>query len=220
MAKFAKQSSSEKQDGRARLLTAALSVIRMKGYTATSVDELCAAAGVTKGAFFHHFKSKDDLAVAAVEHWTETTGAFFAAAPYNAHPDPLDRVLAYIDFRKSIIQGEVPEFTCLVGTIVQEAYATRPDVRDACAESIFGHASTLALDIAQAKAVRVIEGDWTAEDLAQHTQAVIQGAFILAKAKNSRTPALESLNHLRRYIELLFGVASSAFPASRRDLTQ
>jgi TetR/AcrR family transcriptional regulator, transcriptional repressor for nem operon len=98
---------------------------------------------------------------------------------------------------------------------VQEAYATRPDVRDACAESIFGHASTLALDIGQARAAREIEGDGTAEDLAQHAQAVIQGAFILAKAKNSRAPALESLNHLHRYIELLFGVASSASPSSR-----
>lgn len=208
MARRSTPSVKDKQSAREKLLAASLSVIRAKGYSATSVDELCAAAGVTKGAFFHHFKSKDDLAVAVAQHWTEATGALFEAAPYHAHPDPLDRVLAYVDFRKALIRGEIPEFTCLVGTIVQEAYATRPDVRDACAASIFGHAATLAADIAEAVRQRGITGDWTAEDLAQHTQAVIQGAFILAKAKDSPAPATQSINHLRRYIELLFGVAA------------
>ena len=78
-----------KQDARAKLLDAALAVIRRKGYSAATVDELCAAAGVTKGAFFHHFKSKDALGVAAADHWSEMTGALFAAAPYHDHADPL-----------------------------------------------------------------------------------------------------------------------------------
>ena len=107
---------------RQKLLDAALSLIRAKGYEATTVDDLCAAAGVTKGAFFHHFASKETLAVAAAEYWSETTGAFFAAAPYHRHTDPLQRVLGYIDFRKAILTGKVPEFTCLVGTMVQEVY--------------------------------------------------------------------------------------------------
>ena len=70
---------ASKTGARTKLLEAALSVIRTKGYSATSVDELCAAAGVTKGAFFHHFKSKDELGVAAADHWSEMTGALFAA---------------------------------------------------------------------------------------------------------------------------------------------
>src|SRR3954452_17892940 len=89
---------------RDKLLDAALSLIRAKGYSATSVDDLCAAAGVTKGAFFHHFKSKEVLAVAAADHWSEKTGAFFAAAPYHQHKDPLERVLGYLDFRKAILK--------------------------------------------------------------------------------------------------------------------
>src|SRR5580700_7268955 len=89
-----------------KLLDAALMVIRAKGYTATTVDDICEAAGVTKGAFFHHFKSKEELAVEAAKHWGTRTSALFASAPFRALPDPLDRVLAYIDFRKAILQGE------------------------------------------------------------------------------------------------------------------
>jgi TetR/AcrR family transcriptional repressor of nem operon len=189
---------------RHKLLDAALSVIRTKGYAATTVDELCAKAGVAKGSFFHHFKSKEAVAVAAAEYWSEMTGAFFAAAPYHRHADPLDRVLGYIDFRKAILTGDVPEFTCLVGTMVQEVYETYPEIRDACEASISGHAAKVETDIADAMKFHGIRADWTAQSLALHTQAVLQGAFILAKAKGGAEIATACIDHLRRYIELLF----------------
>lgn len=194
----------ERGDARTRLLEAARDIIRTKGFAATTVDDLCTAAGVTKGAFFHHFKSKDDLGVAAADDWADFTGALFADAPYHQHPDPLDRVLAYIAFRRTLLRGGLPEFTCLVGTMLQEVYETSPPIRDACARCITNHAATLIADIAAAIRDRNMNPDWTAESLALHTQAVIQGAFILAKAGGDPTRARESIDHLSRYIELLF----------------
>jgi TetR/AcrR family transcriptional regulator, transcriptional repressor for nem operon len=193
---------------RQKLLDAALSLIREKGYASTSVDELCVHAGVTKGALFHHFKSKDALAVAAANHWSETTGALFESAPYHDHDDPLDRILGYLDFRKALLTGEVAEFTCLVGTMVQEVYGTNPDIRDACEASISGHAAKIEADIAEAMKRHRIRASWTAESLALHTQAVLQGAFIMAKAKGGAAVAATSIDHLRSYIELLFRPAS------------
>ena len=196
-----------KQDAKAKLLEAALATIRTKGYAATSVDELCAAAGVTKGAFFHHFKSKEALGVAAAEHWSATTGAMFAAAPYHELADPFDRILGYVRLRRSLLTGGVPDFTCLVGTMVQETYETAPAIRDACDRSISHHAKTLEADIEAAIAARGIAPGWSAASLALHTQAVLQGAFILAKAKGGADVAADSIDHLIRYLELLFGAA-------------
>lgn len=193
-----------RQDARTKLLDAAIKVIREKGYSATRVDDICAAAGLTKGGFFHHFKGKEDFAVAAADYWSEITSAFFAAAPYHQHADPLDRVLGYIDFRKAILQGTVPEFTCLVGTMVQEAYDSNPAIRQACDASISGHAAAVERDIADSMKLYAPDARWTATSLALHTQAVIQGAFILAKAKQGPEIAAESVDHLRRYVELLF----------------
>lgn len=194
----------ERGDARTRLLEAARDVIRAQGFAATSIDDLCRAAGVTKGAFFHHFESKAALGVAAARFWAETTSAFFAGAPYHDHDDPLERVLAYVDFRKAIIEGDPAEFTCLVGTMTQEAYGSSPAIREACAASIFGHAATLEPDISAAIQAREIKADWSAASLAAHTQAVLQGAFILAKATGDREIARDSVDHLRRYVEFLF----------------
>ncbi|WP_420418955.1 TetR/AcrR family transcriptional regulator [Pacificispira sp.] len=201
-----------KKTSKEKLLDAALTVIRTKGYSATSVDELCSAAGVTKGAFFHHFKNKDELGVAAADYWSEVTGALFVDAPYHDLDDPLDRILAYVDFRKELLQGRVPEFTCLVGTMVQETYETAPSIREACQRSITSHAEKLEADIQAAIDQRGLTPDWSARSLALHTQAVLQGAFILAKAEGGADSAVEiaaeSVDHLRRYIELVFATSA------------
>jgi len=199
-----------------KLLDASLSLIREQGFAATTVDDLCQRAGVTKGAFFHHFESKDALGVAAVEHWSRTTGSLFRAAPYHQAPDGLGRVRAYLELRKSLLRGDLSQFTCVAGTMVQETYASHPAIRAACAVSIFGHAGTLVEDFAAALKERGrpdLSGAITAEGLATHTQCVLQGAFILAKARGEARVAVESIEHLRRYIESLFDVGPARGPA-------
>jgi TetR/AcrR family transcriptional repressor of nem operon len=139
-----------------------------------------------------------------LEHWKALAGDLFANAPYHRATDPLDRVLAYVDFRKSILTGELPQFTCFAGTMIQETYATHPQLRAACESSIRGHAKTLEADIQEAMRKYRVTGDVTAASLARHTQCVILGAFILEKATGSAAVAAESIDHLRRYFVLLF----------------
>lgn len=197
-------------ESKTKLLDATLKVVRAKGYSATRIEDVCAEAGLTKGSFFHHFKSKEDLALSAIAHWDATTSALFATAPYHEATDPLSRVIAYIEFRKAILTGDLPDFTCFVGTIVQETYQTHPEVSAAAAGNISSHAKTLEADIRAAMREHGAPQSWTPESLALHFQAVIQGSFILAKAKGSAEAAAESLDHLRRYVELLFQTAGES----------
>ncbi|MGH9562885.1 MAG: TetR/AcrR family transcriptional regulator, partial [Terracidiphilus sp.] len=171
--------------------------------------DICEAAALTKGSFFHHFASKEDLAIAAAQHFSTFAESLFSVAPYRSLADPLERILGYVDFRKAILQGELPEYTCLLGTMVQETYETHPAIREVCDHFIGAHAATLVSDIDAAMQKYGISAEWTAESLAYYTQAVIQGAFILAKAQQSSKVAAECLDHLRRYLELLFARSES-----------
>ena len=187
-----------------KLLDAALTVIRTKGYAATTVDDICHEAGVTKGSFFHHFKSKDELALGAADHFSEMADGLFASAPYRAERDPLERLLGYIDFRAAMLRYEIPQYTCLLGTMVQETYLSHPAIRQACDRHMSAHVAQVAKDIEEAKKLYAPNAAWSAESLASYTQAVLQGAFILAKAKQNSEVAAESIAHLRHYVETLF----------------
>jgi TetR/AcrR family transcriptional repressor of nem operon len=189
-----------------KLLDAAVHVIRSKGYSAARVEDICAEAGLTKGAFFHHFVSKQACAVAAAAHFAANADAIFDAAPYSRLPDPRARALGYVEFRKAILQGELPEFTCLLGTMVQEAYDTHPIIRAACDRYIGEHAQRLEAELAAAKAIHAPGADWSPAAVALFSQAVVQGAFILAKAKHGPKVAADCLDHLGRYFETLLPV--------------
>jgi TetR/AcrR family transcriptional regulator, transcriptional repressor for nem operon len=190
-----------REDVRGRILDAALTAFRTRSYAATTVDDLCRAAGVTKGAFFHYFESKEAAALAAIEHWNAFTGHLFETAPYWQVANPRARLLAYLDFRAALVRGELPEFTCLFGTLVQECFASHPALQAACGASIDAHAGTLMPTIEAAKARHAPEADWSAHSLARHTQAVLQGGFVLAKALNNANAALDAIAHLKRYVE-------------------
>jgi len=191
-------------ESKVRLLDAAMHVIRAKGYTATRVEDICEEAGLTKGSFFHHFKSKEDLAMAAAEHFSAFADGVFAGALYKSRSDPLERLLGYVEFRKGILRGDLPDYTCLLGTMVQETYETHPLIRETCDRCIGAHAATLVPDIEAAIRKYGIQPGWTVESLAYYTQAVVQGAFILAKAQQSAEVAAACLDHLGRYLKLLF----------------
>jgi len=92
----------------------------------------------------------------------------------------------------------VPDFTLLVGTLVQETYEISPTIRAACERRITSHPEPPEPDLEAATCDRNVLPGWTAKSLALHTQAIVQGAFILAKATDRAAVTVNSLGHLRR----------------------
>lgn len=202
--KVAKVKGSKAKDAavtKEKLLGAAIQVIRAKGYSATTVDDICAAAGVTKGSFFHHFASKGQFGVAAIEAFGAFADSIFGSAPYAAYPDPRDRVLGYVDFRVAMLDGDIVDYTCLMGTTVQEAYGTHPELRAACDAGMSAHIAVLVRDIEAAKQRYAPDAAWSAESVGYFIQSVLQGSFIYAKVKLDPAVAKANLAHLRQYLE-------------------
>src|SRR5438445_11852634 len=89
----AMNATEAQHESKVRFLDAALQVIRTKGYSATRIEDICEAAGLTKGSFSHHFATKEDLPLAATTHSEATADAPIAAAPNQKRADPLARKL-------------------------------------------------------------------------------------------------------------------------------
>ena len=197
----------ETDNSRTRLLTATIDLVRANGYAATRVDDVCAAAGVTKGSFFHHFASKEDLAIEAARQWDQGASSLFSLAGYHRQPDALDRLLGYVAYRKELIAGDIREWSCYAGTTIQEVHETNPAIREACAVSIENHLLFLRAMIEDV--LREHPAGVTADSLATFMQAVVQGAFVMAKARQDRQAAIDSIDHLYRHVEMLFPRSTS-----------
>ncbi|MBK7643095.1 MAG: TetR/AcrR family transcriptional regulator [Planctomycetes bacterium] len=101
-------------DTRERLLQTAADLIWKSSYHATGVDRICESAGVHKGSFYHHFASKEELAIAALEdHWLRmkprVDEIFSPASP------PLDRLRAYVRMNIEMQREKQRETGCVCG---------------------------------------------------------------------------------------------------------
>lgn len=190
---------------RKKLLDAAQELMLVKGYTATSVEEICAAAGLTKGSFFHYFEGKEHLGRVVAEHFAAAMQQVFQSAPYHQKKDPLDRVFGRVEFLIDLMGSTQAPSGCLLGTFVQELSATHPKIRSVCASCFAEGSQSFTRDLEEAKARYAPQANWSAQSLAEHLTAVAQGAIILAKAKQDPAVMVESLTHYREYLKSLFG---------------
>ena len=97
---------------RSRVLDAALGGFTEKGYDATSVADICAAAGVSKGAFYHHFPSKQALFIVLLERWLAELDATIRAAADSSVPVPrqLESLSGLVGRVSALGSGQVPMF--------------------------------------------------------------------------------------------------------------
>jgi TetR/AcrR family transcriptional regulator, transcriptional repressor for nem operon len=83
-----------------------------------------------------------------------------------------------VEFRGAILQGELPDYTCLLGTLVQETYATHPDIRAACDRSMSRHIAAIARDIVAAKKRYAPKAEWSPDSVGYFIQSVLRGSFV------------------------------------------
>lgn len=188
---------------REALLDAAQGLMLAQGFTATTVDQICRAASVTKGAFFHYFESKEDLAKATFERFLQRGGERYRDAPFWMKADPLDRLNGYIAFTIAQVKHPLRD-SCLVGMFSQELADSHPQFRAMCSHAFKAWTAGLEPMLDEAKKRYARKADIDVRSLAEHFIAVFEGALILAKATSSTAPVRTHLRHFKTYVNALF----------------
>jgi TetR/AcrR family transcriptional repressor of nem operon len=194
------------ENARDALLNVGTDLMRRSGYTATSVEGICTAAGVTKGAFFHHFPSKEALAKECLGKWQEQMAALHRAAPYQAIEDPVAKVLAAIDFMAEMFARADVRKSCLAGTTVQEVSESNPVLREAAEECLAKgerYFQSLLDDACQSGACRARQVKLDTASLAELWMGTVQGSLLLAKASQDSAVIGRNLNHFKAYLAKL-----------------
>lgn len=186
------------ENTRVKLIEAGTEVIRRQGYMATTVAQVCAAADVSKGAFFHHFRSKQDLAEACLCAWDEMGAAMVTSADFQQRVIPRDRVMGYMDLFIDILSQPSVLKSCLAGVTAQEVAETNSVLRQAanvCFRNGQARFQSLLDD-----AVEGTRKKPDTESLAGLWFATLQGALVLGKASQNEAVIADSLRHVQKYI--------------------
>jgi len=199
------------RDGRAtreNIMDAAQELVLVQGFSATSVDAVIARAGITKGTFFYHFKTKGDLALALVGRYahldrTHLDGALARAEELSR--DPLQQILILVGLFKEEMAALTEPFPgCLYASFCYEA-----GLFDESTLGEISGAFAYWRDRLRPKFEAILKAHTprhpvTANELSDMLLGIFEGAFILSKTWNDPAIAVQQLGHYRNYIELLF----------------
>lgn len=181
---------------RLSLLEAAGSLMLEKGFSGTSVDSVCARAGLTKGAFFHYFADKDALACALVDKWSRDRHALHGRL-FGAHTDPLERVYAYADgLAREARSGSLLK-GCLIASFAQELQDL-PAVRRSCRNGFEDWVEQLSAQIALAKERHAPNAVFDPVESAEGFIAHVEGAILIAKASGDPGPVVRATKIFKR----------------------
>lgn len=174
-------------DTRSRILTAAREMFHGRSYADVGIQEICEAARVQKGSFYHFFPSKRDLALAVIDDMAGDWAHGFVAEAFDQNVPPLERLDYMIDaayyWQKASADLEGRMRGCLFGNLALEM-STRDDVMRARLNAVFDKArdkfrATLDEAVA-AGAVAAMDTEATASAML----AYLEGVILLAKTRN------------------------------------
>jgi TetR/AcrR family transcriptional regulator, transcriptional repressor for nem operon len=193
---------------RERILDAAQKIVLERGFAATSVDAILAAAPATKGAFFHHFASKNELGRQLLERYAaadERMLADFMAAAETEADDPVHQLIAFLRrFEQAADEVAPSQPGCLFVSFIYERGLAAEGDEDLIATSIRHWRSRLLEKLEAAARAHPPAVDVDLPSLADQLFTTFEGGFILARAMNDPSHLRAQLTHLRHYLELLF----------------
>jgi TetR/AcrR family transcriptional regulator, transcriptional repressor for nem operon len=193
---------------RERILDAAQRLVLERGFGATSVDAVLAQAPATKGAFFHHFPTKNDLGRALLERYAAADERMlddFMAAAEAESDDPAEQLVAFVRHYEQTADELAPtQPGCLFVSFIYESQLADDSHGDLIATSILYWRSRLLEKLEAAARAHPPATAVDLPSLADQVFTTFEGGFILARAMDDPTHLRAQLAHLRRYLELLF----------------
>lgn len=197
---------------RDKILAESKALIFENGFSGTSIDQILQRTGITKGAFFYHFKTKNALAKTLIEEYAKEDISHMNEAlekTENLKGDALERLLGFIQEFVDMMSGLSEPPSCLYASYTYEPSQFDKETLQHISETILKWRNTMELLIKDVLEEYKTKIEIDLQSLADHTVVIFEGAFVVSKALNSRDLTADHLKHLKNYFELIFDPKST-----------
>jgi TetR/AcrR family transcriptional repressor of nem operon len=189
-------------EARRKLMEATTSLMLRQGFNATTLDEICAEAGVAKGSFFYHFENKEDIGQAVVKSWGEFGQSLYSEA-WKQPGEPLEEIHRLFDILDHITRTQAP-CVCLVGMLTQELSGEHAGFRGACESELGIWTEMFRSRLEAAKRQLKPGADFDPAEVAWFLNSLWQGSMLVGKARQSSEMIRANLKRARAYVDSLF----------------
>jgi TetR/AcrR family transcriptional repressor of nem operon len=199
---------------RDRILQETVRMYALKGFHDSTVGNVIEAAQVTSGAFFYHFKSKEDLGLAVVDHYMEQRcrelDRIEKKLPEVADDDPLGKAFRRLDaVCERIVQRRNKKGGCLIGNLSIALSDTHPAFRNRLGECFDEMAAEFQVHLDEAAADRNLSGDLDTREMARYVVSVIEGAIMLSRTHRDLSVVERQVRHLKDDLRQSFQAAEA-----------
>jgi TetR/AcrR family transcriptional regulator, transcriptional repressor for nem operon len=193
---------------RLRIMDAAQALVIARGFSATTVDEVIAAAHTTKGGFFNHFPTKQALAHALMERYAAQDAELLAtlmARSERLADDPLQQLLLFL----GLLTDELEEWMATTPGCLMASFSYERELVDDDTEKLIVRALRLWGDTMHAKLQDVARRhppklDVNLQAVADQVATTIEGSYVMVRALGDVTIVRGQMDQLRAYLRLLF----------------
>lgn len=192
------------EETRRKLVDATLRLMLEQGFAATTVDQICEKAELTKGSFFHHFPNKEAIGRAALDAFAAFGMHLYSAAWEDPNLDPLEQLHRIFELMISFNQRDEP-CICMVGMMSQEMSLKNPMMREACQLHLKNWADMVTGMLTAARKVHAPVIDFDPEQVAWFLNSLWQGSMLIGKTRQTPEMTISNIRQARAYVDSLFG---------------
>jgi len=188
---------------RLMILQKAFELIYVKGYQTTSIDDIIATTKVTKGAFYYHFKTKDEMGLAIINEILKPTLTNSFIEPLQTEENPLDAIYNLMD--NLLMKNEFlkVEYGCPASNFTQEMTPWNLEFNKALNELTQEWTNAITATIERGKKSDTIRKDVNAKQVTIFVMSGYWGIRNLGKLENSKKVYVSYLKQLKIYLDSL-----------------
>ncbi|QDW25399.1 TetR/AcrR family transcriptional regulator [Pedobacter sp. KBS0701] len=177
-------------------------IFNMKGYAGTSLNDITAATGLTKGSIYGNFANKDEVALAAFDYNLKNVSGRIEAE-MNRQASVKDKLLVYINIYQKFIDGSVSEGGCPVLNTAIDADDTHPELRARVLKAVLDWKNKIAELVEVGIARKEIDANHNPEQIALTIIALVEGGIMISKLTSKTEYWKLIMGSLKKYVDSL-----------------